>query len=133
MLNIENGDDAIYPEAHVTKAQSILLLVAFLLKHKLTDTALTDLLDILNLFLPNAFPRSKYMFYKTIHLDNPIVSGEYAFKILLEIPTLQISCTFMEKSQKTAGSLLAKHFVTLHRYFCYLICYLCPNAHNQFW
>lgn len=54
----------------MTCAQSILLLVAFLLKHHLTDTALTDLLDFLNLLLPNTFPASKYKFYKAIQVED---------------------------------------------------------------
>ena len=65
-----NGDDPIYPGATVTSAQSMLLLVAFLLRHNLTDSSLTDLLEILNLFLPNVFPPSKYKFYKAIQVED---------------------------------------------------------------
>ena len=50
-----NGNEAIYRGALITCAQSILMMVAFLLKHNLTDAALNDLLNMLNLFLPNTF------------------------------------------------------------------------------
>ena len=42
----------------------------FLLKHNMTDAALVDPLDILNLLLPNTFPSSKYKFYKALQLDD---------------------------------------------------------------
>jgi hypothetical protein len=71
---MEHGDEVIYPRAHVTCAQSILMMVAFLLKHSLSDAALTDLLNMLNLFVPNTFPQSKYKFYKDIQVDDSQVS-----------------------------------------------------------
>jgi hypothetical protein len=71
---MEHGDEVIYPGARVTRAQSLLMMVAFLLKHSLSDAALTDLLNILNLFLPNTFPQSKYKFYKDIQVDDSQVS-----------------------------------------------------------
>ena len=54
----------------MTRAQIILLLVAFLLKHNLTDAALVDLLGILNVVLPNVFPPSKYKFYKCLQVED---------------------------------------------------------------
>ena len=75
ILNMEHGDEVIYPGAHVTCAQSLLTMVAFLLKHILSDAALTDLLNMLNLFLPNTFPQSKYKFYKDIQVDDSQVSA----------------------------------------------------------
>lgn len=54
-------------------------MVTFLLKHHLTDATLTDLLSILNLFIPNTFPPSKYMFYKAIQVDNTQVSKPFKF------------------------------------------------------
>ena len=61
-------------------AQSMLLLVAFLLRHSLTDSALTDLLEMLNLFLPSAFPPSKYKFYKAIQVEDAEVKQADQFK-----------------------------------------------------
>ena len=54
----------------MTRAQIILLLVAFLLKHNLTDPALVDLLGILNVVLPNVFPPSKCKFYKCLQVED---------------------------------------------------------------
>ena len=71
----------------MTRAQSILLIVAFLLKNNLTDAALTDLLDILSLFLPSTFPPSKYKFYKAIHVDDSKVRKVFLFlyNVLLDL------------------------------------------------
>ena len=54
----------------MTRAQITLSLVAFLLKHNLTDAALVDLLGILNVVLPNVFPPSKYKFYKCLQVED---------------------------------------------------------------
>ena len=69
-LNIENGNEYIYLGSLATHSQTILVMVTFLLKHHLTYTVLSDLLNILNLFLPNTFPASKYMFYKAIQVED---------------------------------------------------------------
>ena len=44
------------------------MIVSFLIRHNLADETLKDLLSILNLFLPNAFPTTKYKFYKAIDI-----------------------------------------------------------------
>ena len=64
ILNMANADQPIYPDADITKAQSLLLILSFLLKHHLSDEVLKDLLGILNVLLPETFPKTKYMFYK---------------------------------------------------------------------
>ena len=70
MLQIPNQNEVIYPGSVITSAQSIVILVAFLLKHNMTDAALIDLLDMLNMFLPSTFPSSKYKFYKAIQMED---------------------------------------------------------------
>ncbi|XP_013408842.1 uncharacterized protein LOC106172604 isoform X3 [Lingula anatina] len=62
--NIRDGNDPLYTGATLSKAQGLLLIVAFILRHNLTDAALNDMLSILGVLLPNAFPATKYKFYK---------------------------------------------------------------------
>lgn len=62
------------------------MLVAFLLRHNLTDAALIDLLDMLNLFLPSAFPSSKYKFYKAIQIEDSKVRGIFQIMLLTVNP-----------------------------------------------
>ena len=59
--------EPIYPGSNVTKTQSLLIILCFLLRHKLTDVALGDLLLMLNVLLP--IPSSKYKFYKSFKLE----------------------------------------------------------------
>lgn len=54
----------IYEGTDLTQNQSLLLLMSFVLKYQLTDHALSDLLSIMNLHLPNVIPETKYLFYK---------------------------------------------------------------------
>ena len=50
--------------------QGLLLLLSCMLRHQLTDVALTDLLLLLNTFFPATFPKTKYMFYKALKMEN---------------------------------------------------------------
>ena len=66
-MSAEN--EPIYPGASVTKTQSLLLLLCFTIRHKLTGVALGDLLLLLNALLPNIVPATKYRFYKSLQLE----------------------------------------------------------------
>ena len=59
----------IYPGANITKTQSLLLILCFVLRHKLTDVALGDLLLLLNTFFPNTVPPTKHKFYNLFKLE----------------------------------------------------------------
>ena len=54
----------IYKDVVLTHNQSLVLLMSFVMKHQLTDEALSDFLKIMNLHLPNVVPKTKYLFYK---------------------------------------------------------------------
>ena len=53
-----------YPGAPITKAQSLLLLMAYVLRHNLTAVALDHLLQIFNEHFPSLMPTSSYLFHK---------------------------------------------------------------------
>ena len=59
----------LYPGSNVTKGQSLLLLLSFVLRHGLTGLALDDLLSLLNVFLPDTVPATKHKFYKSIAIE----------------------------------------------------------------
>ncbi len=61
---VSGGSDPIYKDADLTHNQSLLLLMAFVIKHQLTDQALNDFLTIMNMHLPTVVPETKYLFYK---------------------------------------------------------------------
>lgn len=58
------NDDLIYPGASLTKAQSLLLLLSFVLRHNLTGVALQHLLEIFNEHFLGFVPATKYLFYQ---------------------------------------------------------------------
>ena len=55
------GNNPIYPGAGITRSQSLLLVMSFVLRHGLSDEALDDLLSLLNLHSPDSVPKSKYL------------------------------------------------------------------------
>ncbi|XP_033096046.1 uncharacterized protein LOC117100452 [Anneissia japonica] len=57
-------NEPLIPGSDVTKSQSLLLLLAFSLKHCLSKECMKDLLDLLNTFFPGVFPASNYLFFK---------------------------------------------------------------------
>lgn len=56
-----DGQHPIHPELECIKGQLLSLVVAFYVRHKLTKTALQDLLSLLNVAVPECVPRSKYL------------------------------------------------------------------------
>ena len=69
-MSIQDGvEETLYPGSNVTKSQSLLLILSFLLRHDLTDVALEDLLLLLNTFFPNTVPATKHRFYKSFAVE----------------------------------------------------------------
>ncbi|XP_076844425.1 uncharacterized protein LOC143489348 [Brachyhypopomus gauderio] len=60
-----SGDEPVYPGAPNTKAQSLLLLMTYVLKHNCTGQALEHLLRMFNAHFPGIVPETQYMFHKT--------------------------------------------------------------------
>lgn len=54
-----------YPGAQITKGQSLLLLMSYVLRHNLTGIALDHLLQIFNEHFPGLVPATSYLFHKS--------------------------------------------------------------------
>ena len=57
-----------------------------MLRHKLIDVALSDLLVLLNTFFPETVPSTKYKFYKTFKMENSevcLLNVFYCIHVLL--------------------------------------------------
>ncbi|XP_034025419.1 uncharacterized protein LOC117509911 [Thalassophryne amazonica] len=65
-FSLEDGNLPIYPDAPITKSQSLLLIVSYVLRDGLSDSALDDLLSLMNIHCPNSVPTSKYLLYKSV-------------------------------------------------------------------
>ena len=63
--------------------QSLLLILCFVLRHKLTDVALGDLLFLLNTLFPNTVPPTKHKFYNLFKLEKSEVCVELFLPIVL--------------------------------------------------
>ncbi|XP_033097630.1 uncharacterized protein LOC117101708 [Anneissia japonica] len=60
----DDDDDPLFPGSCVTKSQGLLVLLAFVLKQRLTQTGIQELLDMLNILFGGIFPSSKCLFFK---------------------------------------------------------------------
>ncbi|XP_048866561.1 uncharacterized protein LOC125739986 isoform X2 [Brienomyrus brachyistius] len=58
------GDELLYPGAPLSKGQSLLLLMAYILRHNLTGIALQHLLKMFNEHFPGSMPATSYLFHK---------------------------------------------------------------------
>ncbi len=59
------NEEPLYTGSQLTKAQSFLLILSFVLRHTLTGVALSDLLDLINIHCPENTPStSKHLFFK---------------------------------------------------------------------
>ncbi|XP_051809331.1 uncharacterized protein LOC110972572 [Acanthochromis polyacanthus] len=60
-------EESLYTGSRLTKAQSFLLILSFVLRHGLTGVALSDLLDLINIHCPeNTLSSSKHLFLKEL-------------------------------------------------------------------
>ena len=67
----------IYGESSVTKGQVVSLLVAYYLRHRLTKTALNDLLHLLNIIVPDCVPPTKYFLERYFFSTNVVAAEQY--------------------------------------------------------
>lgn len=67
LISLDRPNVPLYSGAKVTKGQSFLLILSYVLRHKLTGIALSDLLDTLNIICPNnTISTSKHLFFKQL-------------------------------------------------------------------
>lgn len=59
-----DGDDPAYPGAPLTKGQSLILLMPYVLGHNVTGVSLKHLLKIFNEHFPGMVPVTTYLFHK---------------------------------------------------------------------
>nr|XP_023646931.1 uncharacterized protein LOC111833182 isoform X1 [Paramormyrops kingsleyae] len=59
-----DGDKPLYPGAPVSKGESLLMLMSYVLRNNLTGKALTHLLELFNIMFPGLIPPSHYLFHK---------------------------------------------------------------------
>lgn len=64
VLQKHQDDDPVYPDVPLTKGQSLLLLMSYVLRHNLTGVALQDLLTLFNEHFPGLVPATSYLFHK---------------------------------------------------------------------
>lgn len=61
------NEEPLYNGSRITKAQSFILILSFVLRHTLTGIALSDLLDLISIHCPeNSLSTSKYIFLKDL-------------------------------------------------------------------
>lgn len=61
---MNGGDEPIYPGSGVTKAQTILMMLIFILRHRLSGEGLSDFLTMQHILFPATLPATKYLFDK---------------------------------------------------------------------
>ncbi|XP_063068759.1 uncharacterized protein LOC134460240 [Engraulis encrasicolus] len=75
IFRLDGSADPIYPGSAVTKGQTILMLLVFILRHRLSRESLVDLLTLLDILFPGTLPATKFLF------DKCFVSIEIRFEI----------------------------------------------------
>ncbi|XP_059367669.1 uncharacterized protein LOC132106067 [Carassius carassius] len=63
-LHLDDGDEPIYPGSDVTKAETILMILTFVLRHKISGEGMKDFLSLLHILFPSILPATKYLFDK---------------------------------------------------------------------
>ena len=88
-------ENKLYRDAPISTASSSVLLMKFIMKHRITQEALTDLLKVLKLHCPspNNLPSTVYHFKKQFKdLQYPIIYHYFCSKCLAEVSTESTVC-----------------------------------------
>ncbi|XP_051962563.1 uncharacterized protein LOC127629523 [Xyrauchen texanus] len=94
----DTGDKPLYPGAPLSKGESVLMLMSYLLRHNLTGEALTHLLEMFNIMFPGLIPSSHYIFHKEFGSSSKFEVHFYCesclkyFGISTDCPTQCDSC-----------------------------------------
>ena len=88
-----NYEEPIFPTSAVTKGQALSIVMAFYLRHHLTKNAIGDLLSMLDIFIPNALPKTTYFLEKQfLNWQKNVKEHFYCTKCWEYIQEGQISC-----------------------------------------
>ncbi|XP_011706491.1 PREDICTED: uncharacterized protein LOC105461680 isoform X2 [Wasmannia auropunctata] len=101
----------IYPGAALTKEESNLLIISFMIRHNLSDVALEDLLKLIDCHIPRTLNVSKYKFLKEFPDTAHIKTFYYCpdclillnFRIARCITCTSCHKTFLQNSLKRNG------------------------------
>ncbi|KAK7891334.1 hypothetical protein WMY93_023297 [Mugilogobius chulae] len=66
--NKDAGDNELYPGASISRAETVVMLMSYLLRHNLTGEALTHLLEMFNIMFPGLVPTSSKRIWKFIYV-----------------------------------------------------------------
>jgi hypothetical protein len=73
-FSIPNGDQPVFEGSRMSKGQLLTVVFAFILRHCCTETAVCDLLLLLNSLIPGCVPRTLYYFRKFLSkLDSDLI------------------------------------------------------------
>ena len=88
-------DNPIYPNARITNAVSMLLIMTFALKHKLSGVAIRDLLSLIDIHClePNPLLKSLFKFKQYFQLlKNPLKKHHFCSKCSISLKEDSVEC-----------------------------------------
>ena len=88
-------DNPIYPNARITYAVSMLLIMTFALKHKLSGVAIRDLLSLIDIhcLVPNPLLKSLFKFKQYFQsLKNPLKKHHFCSKCSISLKEDSVEC-----------------------------------------
>ena len=102
-------DTLIYPNARISKAISMLLILTFVLTHKLSGAAVKNLLSLIDLhcLIPNPLFQSLYKFKQFFKfLQHPLKKHHYCSRCCMALPAQSTKCQNISCQQDYAGQQL---------------------------
>jgi Transposase family tnp2 len=92
----EFDDQPIYESPKISKGQVVCLLLSFFLRHRLSIAALRDLLQLINLLIPNCLPKTKYLLAKFLGWERNVTEHFYCTKCSEYLYSYQKECHVCE-------------------------------------
>ena len=93
MSFITGDEKSVSENSSLTRGQLLALVIAFFLRHKLTKVALRDLLQLLNLVLPDCVPATKHFLQPFLYWGNNVQEHFYCPKCAEYVNQTDSECT----------------------------------------
>ena len=89
-------DQPIYGSSKISKGQAVCLVLSFFFRHRLSIAALRDLLQLINLLIPNCLPKTKYLLAKFLGWERNVTEHFYCIKCSEYMYSYQKECHVCE-------------------------------------
>jgi len=117
---IPSGREPIFPDSAITKGQAVIMLLSFIYRHHLTNTAVEDLLDLLALLCPGCLPATKFLLMKGLFSRNNCLERHVFCSVCFAYVTKYADCSAIDKCPYCDSAFSCEQSIKDGNFFLYM-------------